>query len=843
MSSDPPTANGASVATPSAPATANGSNEGDLRFPPFPPVPDGATIVPFIQFRASGIQVTCIPLPENGGAEDDIERDALGVPTVELAKYHDTDAPKTDARKRRVAKAPHRFHFGSGGGKGKKGKSKGSAAVVDQNGNAVPWYEEWEAGEQFQHTSAGQDLAPDDRLLQAAEDFLRTRRWPDDGTFKTAYIWDQFRYFTGLLDRDNRLNKKMRSGSPDSDFDMDDDDDDEFGAGGDIPMVDAAPDAHQSLARFDENGRPLPRVPYDAMDALAEAGAVESNVIARKRRALEDREARLYRFIEAPDEAVTVFMSSYMREKGLIYYMNLLTNTPKVLAAFVRFLHRNRVFPEPSSMKALERALAVCSRAEDELPLTDRAAKALPDALGGVLRDCWGRKREVVYGGQLDEAEEEEHARREREERERAQAQAMEEVRAHERATVERIAKRQREEAKAAGAIADGGGQSSGMLHIDGQAAVGIGWGDAWDSGADVDANANAGWGGGWGDTWGSSSAAAEGDAAADPISNGWGGTWGSDIPATVPGAEGPVDDASVTAPIPDADGGAGAVGIEWDQPVVDDWTAPDELNTLFHLLGPTALPLTHTTGIVEYSTRRIVSLHPPVIPAGASPQAAAAAASSTANEDGQDASAPTPGLAPALTQAERAPGTSRRELCGADDPDRVEDALDTTFGKIVLEPWPHALGGDIREPSIKPSSRGPVVLPAHQRALSAANLKMLDASPSAGAVAGAEGTGAPANTNKKPHDPYTSRIALLVEPPVLETLRVGMGIAAVFVQIARQEDVLGTGAPPKPEGEKKKKKKKKSGANAGPPAGSYWYLEDNIGILPGYYLNDGEEE
>jgi hypothetical protein len=93
-------------------------------------------------------------------------------------------------------------------------------------------------------------------------------------------------------------------------------------------------------------------------------------------------------------------------------------------------------------------------------------------------------------------------------------------------------------------------------------------------------------------------------------------------------------------------------------------------LPTLTTLLGPTNLPLTHTTGIFEGSMRKIVDLIPP---------------SSAARAGGSTPDSPASG---------------------------VEEELYRRFGKIVLGPW---IGWDcgketiLDKPTILPRSRGPV--------------------------------------------------------------------------------------------------------------------------------------
>ena len=90
-------------------------------------------------------------------------------------------------------------------------------------------------------------------------------------------------------------------------------------------------------------------------------------------------------------------------------------------------------------------------------------------------------------------------------------------------------------------------------------------------------------------------------------------------------------------------------------------------LPTLTTLLGPTSLPLTHTTGIFEGSMRKLVDLIPP----------------SSVENSTVDSSA-----------------------------SGVEEELDRRFGKIILGPW---IGWDcgketiLDKPTILPRSRGPV--------------------------------------------------------------------------------------------------------------------------------------
>ena len=126
--------------------------------------------------------------------------------------------------------------------------------------------------------------------------------------------------------------------------------------------------------------------------------------------------------------------------------------------------------------------------------------------------------------------------------------------------------------------------------------------------------------------------------------------------------------------------GGWGSTGNEYNsfgEGQNSGWNV-GPLPALTTLLGPTNLPLTHTTGIFETSMRKILDLIPP---------------SSVKRTGGSTADSPASG---------------------------VEEELDRRFGKIVLGPW---IGWDCGKeaindkPTILPRSRGPVKMEneAHQ--------------------------------------------------------------------------------------------------------------------------------
>lgn len=182
----------------------------------------------------------------------------------------------------------------------------------------------------------------------------------------------------------------------------------------------------------------------------------------------------------------------------------------------------------------------------------------------------------------------------------------------------------------------------------------------------------------------------------------------------------------------------------------VSGWMAP---TISFESIGaPTTLPKTHTTGVVEWSLRRIKAVIPP------------------------------PESQP------QAPSGGEREA----DPQVVEGELETKFAKVVLVPW---LGWDktgeedICQPKILSKSKGAAIGP--------------DGQP----------VGVSSSTGGKAHDVRTDDVTVLVPTSIIGCLGIGMGLAATWVQIVRQgTDAKGEETDPA----KKKKKKKGKKASAG---------------------------
>lgn len=678
------------IAEPSAADTTATQELPFITFPPFPKPPPGVTLIPFKDFRARGIQLFAEVV--GGQNEEDIELDGLGIPTVELRVKHSTDECKSNTRKRK--------------------RKKKTAAVEGAPARKVPWYEEWEEGEDLRITKGKFDsnISHVDRLFHAANDFRVNRTWPPI-TSGVSQLWDQFRLYVGLLVNPNVYRKPSKEGEADDD---DDDDDD-----GPTDIQTNTKDTSGSVLPSDDPARSAYSVELDDHDDD------EGTMQARKSDLEEQREEKLIVFLNDPEKSVTIFLSSHMREQGLIWSERNLVNAPHLLSFFLNFVLRNRVLQKASHERGIRNALDIVELAKKELPLTYKIGQALPDVLSDGCKECFGRKGGIEWS--FDDHQKADDPP--------APVDATITVIDQHGAETEIILP-DTEETALKDAIEDNVDmeiQVTGMrttapvanatttappdiLSADTADTAAGGWGATGDT---------EGWGSVGSDAWG-----AIGD----------GGKWG------------PADD--------NDEWGADSAPLSFAPEVTEpSWLSPPP--SLTSLLGPTSLPLTHSTGIVESSTRRIKAIHLPM--------------------------------------------KDKAKIKG-DRAEMVEDELERRFARVVMSPWGRE-ESDIPKPSIRKTSRGAVVMPDGE----------------------VEGSGP-----GKPHNPYEDDIVLVLEPAVLNTLSLGMGLGGLWVQIVREEVDAENEAPKKSNAKRGKKGK-------GPLdelSGNYWYLEELMGIFPSYFMS-----
>jgi hypothetical protein len=312
-------------------------------FPPFPAVPHGVTIIPFKDFTPYGYKRL---ITETG---EEIEVDALGgLPTVKVLSEEEVVQRNKDRKRRRNA-----------------GQS------ADATGRIVPWWEEWEEGESSRTMSEPIELQKSliDRVHQAADDFRIGRTWPPISS-GVRTLWDHFRLYIGLLSS-LPIYRKVKKSKGNTDMTCEE--------GGDASDNDDTPKAKQVNPNIIQD--PLEQIAHPGKQLEPNEG--EADIMARL----------LETFLEDMEKSVKVFMSSYMRDKGLIWSERNLFIAPTVLHFFLRFMQRNQVFAGfETHTDNLNRAVALAELAIKELPLTARVARILPGMFDAACKECWGYK-------------------------------------------------------------------------------------------------------------------------------------------------------------------------------------------------------------------------------------------------------------------------------------------------------------------------------------------------------------------------------------------------------------------------------------------------------------------
>jgi hypothetical protein len=360
-----------------------------------------------------------------------------------------------------------------------------------------------------------------------------------------------------------------------------------------------------------------------------------------------------------------------------------------LVSFFLRYLIRSRAFPEPEYERPIKRALEITELARLELPNSWKLGRALPDSFSDGCRGMWGSMQTLwvppaAPSPPTPDSIEEPGAKRQKTDDVEVEADAQESSSPKKTAA------------------------------------------DEWvDIGAELRPPVI---GGGWG------------TAAEEQVLEGWGDkSWTDAADATIVDVD---EDGN-----PNPDPNPNDVPFE-TLPVIEAPPTWDlEPLTLLPLLGPTALPLTHSTGIVEQSTRRIVRVEPPRLPRILSPNAPSAEA--------------------------------------------VEEDLACRLARVVLAPWErldarmYKTRSDVLPPTLLSTSRGAAVMDEE--------VPEGEAEVPAGA-----------------HRPWKDEIGVLVDPKLSDVFVAGMGLGAIWVEIVRSageaETVTGGGATSSKKGKGKKK-------------------------------------
>jgi hypothetical protein len=462
-----------------------------------------------------------------------------------------------------------------------------------------------------------------------------------------------------------------------------------------------------------------------------------------------------------------------MHELRRVYYRSdpNLFNAPRVLSFFFRFVLRNKLLQEHED--GLKKALAIIERAQKELPYSSVIAKIIPCEVGLALRDQFGSKAETFQYKILDE-----HDAKVEGGNADADDVKMEDV-ALEESTVEYVGDGEYIDAtkpvdvaiaKIDGVVENNkdDDRARKKAKLDGgmqeqETAMNVDKEVVQEPGTaeDVDKEATGGWG-----SWDVQS------------------SWCDDIEASK---------------------------VDWSLPAY----------SLSKFLGPDALPATHTTGVVEESVRKIISVHAP----GLKSDITGTLEGQLESKLGRVVLAPwnewdipiegegldeirrvyteiyrgkrvskgirkfdSKGGEEGREETEKSEGKPTRNPEEYYDED-VQDNTESTEAKII---WENSSGW-----VVDPSS-GNIVLSNRTRE-----------KPDAKALP--EG--------RKAYNPHKDTIAVVVDPAVIDKLKdvVGMGLGCTFVQMVREAELASSGES---------------------TSKSLWYMEDLKVVIPSFYTS-----
>ncbi|KAH7871663.1 uncharacterized protein C8R40DRAFT_548584 [Lentinula edodes] len=727
-----------------------------FNFPPFPSAPEHVTIVPFRDFKDNGLKIQ----------EDDYdgpEVDALNIPTVVIEKRHAGDVCKTRSERTMSVVAPQ-------GGS----QNEAQSSELPQQRTWLHRWEDLSTRKSCERYNRNQNRA--DRIHQATRVFNTGRPWPKTDKHVREQ-WDQFQLYIGILNIMPIWKPIQDSIELEDDADVEDDfDDDE-----DL----FSPDPKEITRRVEmstERGErssyqkknPRPRPPYENYDKPPVAVKSQQEIDQLLQESRERKADRLNEFLNNPKERVQVYLSSYMRKQGLHYVDRNLTLIPLLIRFYINFLVKEEVFSvesEPELIASLHEALIIINLAEFELPLTSQITKSLPwnDVFSGGCEELFDVRSKEQEMSALEWAQRNQGLFSDVESGENGVSSTA-------AATV--ASTPPAEEAKEL------------ELEVD----IDIVTPTTEQNSDDV-----------------LETPTQQKNDAPSPVTTSSSSPWGSDEGTAMDNSEPPANTfGSWNTDLDKADpSAAGWGGMEldditenlWGGDDADTWEIPPP-PTLFPILGPTALPLTHTSGIVEWSMRRIRYV---VNPGDDNDSSAANVIASKFPSDGPSA-------------------------------DAVESDFSSRLSKVVMEPWldweTSGEEGDTASPQIKGTSRGSVKVYEEGQGV----MYEYDSDVRSNAFAAAP---SPNGTSLPAHDPLKHTITLLVAPETAKLLRVGMGLGATWVQIARQTDLRNEQEVRETEieGSGGESISSPDGSGDSDIHGRFWYLSNLLIVLPSFHI------
>ncbi|KAJ3832514.1 hypothetical protein F5878DRAFT_570660 [Lentinula raphanica] len=736
-------------------------------FPPFPTVPEGVDLIPFEDFTEAGLKIQ----PDN---YEGPEVDALNIPTVVIQKRHAGDCCKTNSRN-----AKHDSETQQGNNPDPSGATAfGSRPPIQRT-----WYSEWQelsmrrSGERY---DLHENLA--DRIHHATRVFNTGRPWPKADKHIREQ-WDQFQIYMGILNIMPIWRLKSEE-SQDEDEVEDDFADDEKSFQG-PNSSEAAEEPNQSAIRQVgmtsarpsnvSKKKPRPRPPYEYYKGPAEVESKE-DIDKLIQQSKERKADRLIDFLNDPKQCVQVYLSSYMMKQGFHYMERNLTLLPRLLRFYINFLIKEEIVNvehESEILSSLKSALDVLDIAELELPLASQINKRIPwnDLFSGGCEELFEVKRQERELS-LGWAGTNQHWNGISENNGSTAAATIAST------SVSEDLKSLEKDAEFVPSASEDLDLLETPVETHSATTLSAAAPDAHDPDEGTSWNVN-------------------------PLDAAGRNVWDTEIID--------VQDSWNT--------------VERNDPGNDPWGDGDgniwELPpppTLFPILGPTALPVTHTSGVVEWSMRRIRAIVHPT-----------------------DASTSPLGIPSDGPSAEA-----------------VEAELSSRLSKVVMEPWlnwesPDPDYEDTSSPQIKGFSRGRVVV--YEKGQGVLYENDSDIRSNAFAAFSQPPSRDKGETNildgqVHAHDPLNHSITLLVEPESAKLMRVGMGLGGTWIQIARQTDLrseqeamdIGT----KDEnGESLKMSIDTKTSDAGTGKGydgfggsgeRFWYLSNLLIVLPSYY-------